>query len=179
MEDTGSMYEKISALLLPKTIRESGGFYDVAKNLSKEEKSKMTFSIIPLENKSLMQLKLSMDYPNMASSINQVDPLEFLKADELKRSKYFSNGFYPLNSILQVAVLSPESIKISDIKGNIVESQIVEGEKVPKEVTKNVALVFVKRIMWDVDNLEDLEFLLQQNEKPEIAKKIKNILEQN
>ncbi|MBM2819674.1 MAG: 2-phospho-L-lactate guanylyltransferase, partial [Nitrosarchaeum sp.] len=47
-----------------------------------------------------------------------------------------------------------------------------------KEVTRNVALVFVKRIMWDVDNIEDLEFLLQQNEKPEIAKKIKNIVDQ-
>ena len=46
-----------------------------------------------------------------------------------------------------------------------------------KEVTRNVALVFVKRIMWDVDNLEDLEFLLQQNEKPEIAKKIKDVLD--
>jgi 2-phospho-L-lactate guanylyltransferase len=46
-----------------------------------------------------------------------------------------------------------------------------------KEVTKNVALVFVRRIMWDVDNLEDLEFLLQQNEKPEFAKKIKNVLD--
>jgi 2-phospho-L-lactate guanylyltransferase len=46
-----------------------------------------------------------------------------------------------------------------------------------KEVTRNVALVFVKRIMWDVDNIEDLEFLLQQNEKPEIAKKIKNIVD--
>jgi 2-phospho-L-lactate guanylyltransferase len=47
-----------------------------------------------------------------------------------------------------------------------------------KEVTRNVALVFVKRIMLDVDNIEDLEFLLQQNEKPEIAKKIKNIVDQ-
>ena len=46
-----------------------------------------------------------------------------------------------------------------------------------KEVTRNVALVFVKRIMLDVDNLEDLEFLLQQNEKPEIAKKIKDVLD--
>lgn len=136
MEDTGSMYEKISALLLPKTIRESGGFYDVAKNLSKEEKSKMTFSIIPLENKSLMQLKLSMDYPNTASSINQVDPLEFLKADELKRSDYFSTGFYPLNSILQVVVLSPETTNVSDVQGNIVPTQIVDGEKIPKEITK-------------------------------------------
>ena len=46
-----------------------------------------------------------------------------------------------------------------------------------KEYTRNVALVFVKRIMWDVDNMEDLKFLLEQNEKPEIAAKIKNILD--
>ncbi len=45
-----------------------------------------------------------------------------------------------------------------------------------KEYTRNVALVFVKRIMWDVDNMDDLKFLLEQNEKPEIAAKIKNIL---
>lgn len=136
MEDTESMYEKISALLLPKVIRESGGFYDIAKNLSKEEKSKMTFSIIPLENKSLLQLKLSVDYPNMASSVKKVSPLEFLKADELKRSDYFSTGFYPLNSILQVVVLSPESTNVSDVRGNIIPTQITDGEKIPKEITK-------------------------------------------
>lgn len=136
MEDTESMYEKISALLLPKVIRESGGFYDIAKNLSKEEKSKMTFSIIPLENKSLLQLKLSVDYPNMASSVKKVSPLEFLKADELKRSDYFSTGFYPLNSILQVVVLSPESTNVSDVRGDIIPTQIIDDEKIPKEITK-------------------------------------------
>ena len=136
MEDTESMYEKISALLLPKVIRESGGFYDIAKNLSREEKSKMTFSIIPLENKSLLQLKLSVDYPNMASSVKEISPLEFLKADELKRSDYFSTGFYPLNSILQVVILSPESTNVSDVRGNIVPTQITDGEKIPKEITK-------------------------------------------
>ena len=45
-----------------------------------------------------------------------------------------------------------------------------------KEHTLNVAMVFVKRIMWDVDNKEDLEFLLEQNEKPGIAQKIKEII---
>jgi len=45
-----------------------------------------------------------------------------------------------------------------------------------KEHTLNVAMVFVKRIMWDVDNNEDLKFLLEQNEKPQIADKIKKIL---
>jgi len=136
MEDTESMYEKISALLLPKVIRESGGFYDIAKNLSKEEKSKMTFSIIPLENKSLLQLKLSIDYPNMASSVKEINPLEFLKAEELKRSNYFSTGFYPLNSILQVVILSSESTNVSDVRGNIIPTQITDGEKIPKEITK-------------------------------------------
>lgn len=48
-----------------------------------------------------------------------------------------------------------------------------------KEHTLNVAMVFVKRIMWDVDNIEDLKFLLEQNEKPHIAEKIKKILEIN
>ena len=46
-----------------------------------------------------------------------------------------------------------------------------------KEHTLNVAMVFVKRIMWDVDNKEDLKFILEQNEKPEISEKIKKILE--
>jgi 2-phospho-L-lactate guanylyltransferase len=48
-----------------------------------------------------------------------------------------------------------------------------------KEHTLNVAMVFVKRIMWDVDNMEDLKFLLEQNEKPEISEKIRKILESN
>jgi len=48
-----------------------------------------------------------------------------------------------------------------------------------KNHTLNVAMVFVKRIMWDVDNAEDLKFLLEQNEKPEISGKIKKILESN
>jgi 2-phospho-L-lactate guanylyltransferase len=45
-----------------------------------------------------------------------------------------------------------------------------------KEHTLNVAMVFVKRIMLDVDDQEDLKFLLEQNEKPDLAEKIKKIL---
>ena len=46
-----------------------------------------------------------------------------------------------------------------------------------KENTLNVAMIFVRRIMWDVDNMEDLDFLLEQNEKPQIAEKIRKVLE--
>ncbi len=135
MEDTNSMYEKMSALLIPKIIRDGEGFYNVAKNLSYDENSKMTFSLIPLDSTSLLQLKLSVDYINEATEISQISPLEYLKVENLKRSDYFSEGFYPLNSIIQVVVLSPESTNAANIKGNIVPTQVIEGEKIPTDIT--------------------------------------------
>ena len=45
-----------------------------------------------------------------------------------------------------------------------------------KEHTLNVAMVFVKRIMWDIDNTEDLRFILEQDEKPKISEKIRKII---
>ncbi len=136
MEKTSSMYEKMSALLIPKAIRDAGGFYDVAKNLSKQDNAKMTFSIIPSESKSLFQLRVSADYPQTASKIKEVNLLEFLKTDELKRSRYFSTGFYPLNSIIQVVVLSSEDTNVSDVRGDIIPTQVIDGEKIPTDVTK-------------------------------------------
>jgi len=137
MEDTNSMYEKISAILVAKIIRDGGGFYDVAKDLSFDGSSKMTFSLIPLDSKSLLQLKLSVVYSNKAPTISEISPLEFLNIENLKRSDYFSAGFYPLNSIIQVVVLSPENTNVSDVKGNIVPTQIIDNEKIPTDITKD------------------------------------------
>lgn len=136
MENSNSMYEKISGILIPKIIRDGGGFYDVAKNLSSNENAKVTFSWIPIDTKSLLQLKLSVDYPKKASINSDINPLEFLQIENLKRSDYFSAGFYPLNSIIQIVVLSPEHTNISDVNGNIIPTQIIDNEEIPKEITK-------------------------------------------
>ena len=136
MENSNSMYKKISGILIPKTIRDGGGFYDVAKNLSFNENAKVTFSWIPIDTKSLLQLKLSVDYPKKASITSDISPLEFLQVENLKRSDYFSTGFYPLNSIIQIVVLSPEHTNISDVNGNIISTQIIDNEKIPIEITK-------------------------------------------
>ena len=136
MEDTDSMYEKISAILLPKVIRDSNGFYEVAKNLSSQNNATTTFSIMPLNNNSLLQLKLSVNYPQAALNLAELSPLEFLGVNELKRSEYFSSGYYPLNSIFQIVILSAEPTSISNIRGNIVPTQIIDGEKIPTEISK-------------------------------------------
>jgi len=134
LESTDSMYEKISSILIPKEIRDSGGFYEVAKKLSSEPSATMTFSMIPIKNSFLYQLKLSVDYTNSAD-IDVISPLEFLKIDSLQRSNYFAHGFYPLNSILQVVILSEGSTNVNEVKGDIIPTEIIGGEKIPKDLS--------------------------------------------
>jgi hypothetical protein len=136
MESTDSMFDKVSAILIPQVIRESGGFFDIAKNLSRDDNARVTFSLIPVNDRSLMQLKLSVDYPNQADKVKKFSPLEFLQVEQIKRSEYFSQGNYPLNSIIQIAILSPNSEIISDIKGNIVPTQVIDDEKIPTDISK-------------------------------------------
>ena len=141
MEDTDSMYGKISSMLLSKQIRESGGFYDLSKKLANEENAKMSFTIIPTESKSNLQLRVSLDNPldtsnQIESESTKINPLEFFKINELNRSDYFSTGNYPLNSIFQIIILSNESTNVSDVKGNIIPTQNIDGIEIPMEITK-------------------------------------------
>ena len=138
MEDTESMYGKLSSMLISSSIREEGGFYDVAKTLSSNENAKVSFSIIPTESKSLMQLRVSTNTPieNQIESGTEINPLSFFKTDELKRSNYFSTGNYPLNSIVQVIILSNEETNVSGEKGNIIPTQNIDGIEMPIEFTK-------------------------------------------
>ena len=48
--------------------------------------------------------------------------------------------------------------------------------KTAKSHTSHTSLVFVKRIMMDIDNTEDLKFSLTQNEKPNFCQKIIKLL---
>lgn len=134
-EDSKTMYEKYSTILLPKQIRESGGFFEIAKKLSANQDSRITISIIPQNGISLYQLKLSVDYPNTADTVQNISPLEFLKVEELKRSEYFSENFYPLNSLLKVVLLSKETVTVNDVNTKIVPDVIRDGERFPEFTT--------------------------------------------
>ena len=134
-EDSQTMYEKFSTILLPKVIRDSGGFYDIAKKLSADQNSRITISIIPQSGISLYQLKISVDYPNTAEEVQSISPLEFLKSDNLVRSDYFSSDFYPLNSLLKVVLLSNEQVNVKDVNTKIVPDVMRDGERFPEFTT--------------------------------------------
>ena len=140
MEDTGSMYGKLSSMLLSKSIRDGGGFYDTAKTLSMKQNAKMSFSITPLESKSLLQLRISANAPitsQMEGPTPKISPLEFFNVESLDRSDYFSSGNYPLNSIFQIVIIPNNETNVSDVKGDIIPTQNIDGIEMPTELTKN------------------------------------------
>jgi hypothetical protein len=137
MEDTDSMYTKLSSMLIASEIRGNEGFYEIGKNLSTNENAKMSFSIIPTESKSLLQLRVSTTNPieKQMESGTEINPLEFFKINEITRSNYFSSGNYPLNSLFQIIILSNEENNVSDVKGNIIPTQNIDGIEMPTEFT--------------------------------------------
>ncbi len=137
MEDTNSMYNKISSILIPGKIRDKGGFYDVAEELSNGDAAKFSFSIIPLDSTSLMQVKMITTLPVNASSADVIRPIEMLGLDRLERSAYFASGFYPLNSVVQVVVSSASLASVSDTQIAILPTRIVDGEKLPTDVAQD------------------------------------------
>ena len=139
MQDTDYMYDKLSTMLLSKSIRDGEGFYNVAKILSEDENAKMSFSIIPSESKSLLQLRISIENPiesQMEETITKINPLEFFNIENLNRSDYFSSGNYPLNSIFQIVILANDETNVSDVRGNIIPTQMIDGIEIPIEITK-------------------------------------------
>lgn len=135
-EDTASMYEKLTSILLPQVIRDSGGFYSTAKSLASQPNAKMTFSILPENQIALYQIKLTVDYPNSADDIRIVDPLKFLKTENLERSNYFSQGFYPLNSLFQLIVLPQEPLRVKEVNSKIIPTILRDDEKFPEDITQ-------------------------------------------
>jgi hypothetical protein len=177
-EDTFSMYEKLSTILLPSKIREGEGFFDTAKKLSHNADSTMTFSIITTKEKSLYQLKLSLDYTEISSDITNINTLEYFQTTELKRSDYFSDGFYPLNSLVQVVAISQEPMQEVIINTNQIPYSVLDGEKIPQDLTINGWIfdgdeqkLYAKYLFGDktsaTSNELELEISYEQKEFPE------------
>lgn len=134
--DTSFLYEKLSAILLPKQIRDSGGFLDIAKKISNDSVSSVTFSIIPKGATSIFQFQVSRDYP-IETKMTSISPLKLFGTEKIERSNYFKAGFFPLNSLIQIVVLSNETMKVTSHGSDLIPTTEKDGEKYPSDLTKN------------------------------------------
>jgi len=132
-QNTDFMFNRVSSALIPTQIRNLGGFYDIAQTLSKDDSSRMTFTILPQGPISVMQLKVSENYPGVAKEIVTVEPLKYLKVNQLKKSDYYKVGFFPLNSIVQVVVL-PQDESAQATASSIISATIKNNQTIPSDL---------------------------------------------
>ena len=134
------LINSFSELILSDKITNGGGFYNIAKEFSKDETrdlklysgeivgqtispSIVSLTIYPTDDGARYLLNVSVIYRNVASSIAEIDPLEYLNITELERSKYFENEFVPLDSLLDLIIVTPENqpIMIGSTNVKIIE----------------------------------------------------------
>ena len=133
--DSSYLFDGLTAILIPKQIRDDGGFFDAAKKMAQDSNSTVTFAITPGQGDTLLsQLQVAKHYP-ITNKITSIKPLELLGVDKLERSSYFSVGFFPLNSILDVTVISNDNIAVTN-HGDLAPTTIKNGQKFPTDLTK-------------------------------------------
>ncbi|MDE1843100.1 MAG: hypothetical protein KGH95_05565 [Thaumarchaeota archaeon] len=133
--DSSYLFDGLSAILIPKQIRDDGGFFTAASKLAEDGNSTVTFAMTPAKEASLYQLQVSKHIP-IKGAITTIKPLDLLGITTLQKSSYFDVGFFPLNSILDVTVLSNHTIAITGHGGDIVPTTTRGGQQVPSDLTK-------------------------------------------
>ena len=144
-QPTNELFTALSTLLLSNDIRTSGGFYNIAEKLSENYFSEFTVTVIPLENELLRELHISLlcsneirelvncdrlydeltpvDEGKMDEQIarGDISPLDIMQIENISRSKIFLDEFLPLNSVIQVLILSEEDLQIKSVNSNLID----------------------------------------------------------
>jgi len=133
--DSSYLFDGLSSILIPKQIRDDGGFFDAAKKMAQDSNSTVTFAITPGQGSSLYQLQVSKHIP-IKTKVTTIKPLELFGIDKLERSNYYSVGFFPLNSILEVTAVSNDNMAVTNHGGDLAPTTIKNGQKLPTDLTK-------------------------------------------
>jgi hypothetical protein len=133
-QPTHVLFTALTNMLLSTEIRESGGFYNHALKFSENEFSDFTISLIPLENKLLRALQVSLicsdKIPELVRcpgniteqvSSGYISPIDIIQTENLNRSKIFEGDFYPLNSIVRVLIFSEQNLQVKSVNSNLID----------------------------------------------------------
>lgn len=117
-QDTTQLFDILASHLLVPAIADGGGFVDTARTLAGHQNSTITFVAVPGTTDIKMLLRVAQVSDHTLGET--VDPLYVLGIDRVEPSAYFDDGFYPLNSLIRVAVVS-EGRAVSGAEADIIQ----------------------------------------------------------
>jgi len=159
------LFNKLLLENITEEIRFAGGFLNSAKELTKNQDSVFTFSMSSEEKRMLYSLHISaISFGKIG--LNNLSPLAILTEDKLDRSKLFADGFYPLNSIVNVIIYSEEELQVKGTNSAVISSiantnelqkngwYFISNELVPTSEAKKLDLRYLFGKTSSVDKQE-------------------------
>ena len=131
-------------------IKNSGGFHIAASEIIKYPDSSVSFAAIRVGSEVLMQVVVDRSY--VADHAQTLFPITLLGVAELETSRYFDDGFYPLNSILQVIILGSTQDS-AYYTPDLLQVDIVDGVPIPS------SLEIPGWVIEQRDNITDAKYL--------------------
>ena len=133
-QPTSSMFAGLSTMIIDADIRTSGGFYDHAVELAKNGFSSFHITLIPTDDGILRSIHISLICSDVIPQLvrcpeniteqitnGEINPLEFIQAENINRTEIFGNEFLPLNSVIQVAIYSDQDLQVKSAYSNIIK----------------------------------------------------------
>ena len=112
---TDFLFTDLTGILIPKTIREGGGFYDISEKVSKNDDSIISISIISNKDSNLYMLKVAHEIKEKSDDVSSINVLENFGIDEISRTDYFDKKNVPLNSVIHLVIIPDENRKVNAI----------------------------------------------------------------
>ena len=112
---TDFLFTDLTGILIPKMIRDGGGFYDVSEKISKNDDSIISISIIPNKNSNLYMLKVAQEIKEKSNDVSSINVLENFGIDKISRTNYFDKRNVPLNSVIHLIIIPDENRKVNSI----------------------------------------------------------------
>ena len=126
---TPKLVSLIGNQLLDKEIRDAGGFYDLLNKLTENEFAEFSLTLRPSNDSILRTIMVTLSTSGLPEEMitDTIDPLNLIGAsiadfpqDKIYRSKYFSEGFFPLNSIFNIIVITEPDYQIKNVNGGLI-----------------------------------------------------------
>ncbi len=134
------LFTALTPMLISSDVITAGGFLNNAKKLSENYFADITLTLMPTKNNALHMLHVSLTCsddsedtsgsPRCNPEINigekiargDINPLDFFQAENINRSKIFTDKFSPLNSVIQVLIFSEQDLQVKSVNSNVIET---------------------------------------------------------
>jgi len=102
-------------------IHNGGGFFRHAQEMAEHKDSVFSFSLSPVDKRILRSVTVLMeDWGQYDITGMKISLLELMMVDTLERSKVFTDGFYPLNSVISLIVIPDQNSQIIELYSNLI-----------------------------------------------------------